>query len=158
FLAQALPALIDLRRRITEDYGRTGGEIMEQQARASAGAISPVLDSGNTRRLSTFRPFQLLVRWEWPLRLVDPLLGDFDPFLPAYRVDPYPAYRKLQAKHRVYVARLLGGTCVASRYDDVVAVLGDVRFSVDRQQAQVFQRLQPFQGLSAEFTDAIQNA
>jgi cytochrome P450 len=104
------------------------------------------------------RLLQLLIRWEWPMRLLSPLLGDFNPFLRSYRIDPYPAYRKLQARHRVYVDRLLGGNCVVSRYDDVVAVLGDVRFSVDRQQAQVFQRLQPFQGLSAEFTGAIQNA
>ena len=45
---------------------------------------------------------QTLIRWEWPMRLLNPLLGDFNPFLPEYRVDPYPIYRKLQAKHRVY--------------------------------------------------------
>ena len=89
------------------------------------------------------------------MRLLSPVLGDFNPFLPEFRADPYPFYRKLQAKHRVYVGRLLGGTCLLPRYDDVVAVLGDPRFSVDRPRADVFQRLQPFRGLSPEFTRAI---
>ena len=102
------------------------------------------------------RLIQTLVRWEWPMRLLNPVMGDFNPFLPEYRVDPYPFYRKLQSKHRVYFARLLGGaTCVLPRYDDIVAVLGDARFSVDRPQADVFKRLQPFRGLSPQFSEAI---
>jgi cytochrome P450 len=102
------------------------------------------------------RLIQTLVRWEWPMRLLNPVMGDFNPFLPEYRADPYPFYRKLQSKHRVYVARLLGGaTCVLPRYDDIVAVLGDTRFSVDRPQADVFKRLQPFRGLSPQFSEAI---
>jgi pimeloyl-[acyl-carrier protein] synthase len=109
-------------------------------------------------RLPVLRVFQTLVRWEWPLRLLNPLLGDFNPFLPEFRIDPYPFYRTLQAKHRVYVSRLLGSTCLLSRYDDTVAVLGDARFSVDRPQAEAFQRLQPFRGLSPEFTQAIHSA
>jgi hypothetical protein len=81
------------------------------------------------------RLIQTLVRWEWPMRLLNPVMGDFNPFLPEYRADPYPFYRKLQSKHRVYVARLLGGaTCVLPRYDDIVAVLGDTRFSVDARR------------------------
>ena len=106
-------------------------------------------------RLSTLRVFQTLIRWEWPLRLLNPLLGDFNPFLPEYRVDPYPFYRVLQAKHRVFVGRLLG-THVLSHYDDIVAVLGDARFSVNRQEADIVRRLQPFRGLSPEFTGAIE--
>ena len=129
---------------------------MEQQDRASAGSTIPASESTAAGRLSTLRLFQLMVRWEWPLRLLNPLLGDFNPFLPAYRVDPYPTYRRLQAKHRVYASRMMGDTSVVAHYDDVVAVLGDTRFSVDRRQAKIFQRLQPFRGLSAEFTDAIQ--
>jgi cytochrome P450 len=102
---------------------------------------------------------QTLIRWEWPLRVLNPWLGDFNPFLREFRADPYPFYRSLQAKHRVYVSRLLGpSTCVLPRYDDIVTVLGDARFSVDRPQADVFKRLQPFRGLSPEFTGAIQSA
>jgi len=77
---------------------------MEQQGRASARSTATVSESA-TGRLSTLRLFQLLVRWEWPLRLLNPLLGDFNPFLRTFRIDPYPAYRKLQARHRVYVDR-----------------------------------------------------
>ena len=110
------------------------------------------------RRFSPLRIFQTLIRWEWPIRLLNPLLGDFNPFLPAFRLDPYPAYRTLQAKHRVYVSRLLGSTCLLPHYDDIVAVLGDARFSVDRERADVFQRLQPFRDLSPGFTQAIQSA
>ncbi len=92
------------------------------------------------------------------MRLLNPLLGDFNPFLPEFRVDPYPVYRALQAKYRVYpTGRLLGGTCLLPRYDDVVAVLSDARFSVDRRQADVFKRWQPFRGLSPEFAQAIQS-
>jgi hypothetical protein len=110
---------------------------------------------GNPRRLSVLRLFQTLVRWQWPMRLLNPLLGDFNPFLPEFRVDPYPFYRALQTKHRVYVSRVMGGAYLLSRYDDVVTVLGDARFSVDRPQADVFRRLQPFRGLSPDFTRAI---
>ena len=129
---------------------------MSDLARASAGSTRRGPQSRrNGRRLPVLRLFQTLVRWEWPMRLLSPVLGDFNPFLPEFRADPYPFYRKLQAKHRVYVGRLLGGTCLLPRYDDVVAVLGDPRFSVDRPRADVFQRLQPFRGLSPEFTRAI---
>ena len=110
------------------------------------------------RRVPVLRMFQTLVRWEWPLRLLNPLFGDFNPFLREFRVDPYPFYRALQTRHRVYFGRLFGSTCFLTRYDDIVGVLGDARFSVNRSQADVFQRLQPFQGLSPEFTQAIMTA
>jgi cytochrome P450 len=132
---------------------------MDELAAASAESIRRGREwRGNGGRLPVLRLFQTLVRWEWPMRLLNPVLGDFNPFLPEFRADPYPFYRKLQAKHRVYVGRLLGGTCLLPRYDDVVAVLGDPRFSVDRPQADIFQRLQPFGGLSPEFTRAIMSS
>jgi cytochrome P450 len=109
-------------------------------------------------RLSTLRIFQMLIRWEWPIRLAKPFFGSFNPFLPEFRVDPYPFYRSLQANHRVYVSRLLGNVSILSRYDDVVAILGDPRFSVDRAQAKIFQRMQPFRGLSPDFVTAIHSA
>ncbi len=130
---------------------------MEHLAGASAGPMQHKRDERGTR-LPVLRLFQTLVRWQWPLRLLNPLLGDFNPFLPAFRADPYPFYRTLRAKHRVYVSRALGGVCLLPRYDDVVAVLGDARFSVDRPQADVFRRLQPFRGLSPELTQGILSA
>ena len=104
------------------------------------------------------RVIQTLIGWEWPMRLLNPLLRDYNPFLPEFRADPYPSYRRLQAKHRVYTNRLLAGTCLLPRYDDIVAVLGDARFSVDRPSADIFQRLNPFRGLSPQFVDAINSA
>ena len=109
-------------------------------------------------RLPVLRLFQTMVRWEWPLRLLNPVIGEFNPFLPEFRIDPYPFYRALQTKHRVYANRFFGSTCMLSRYDDIVSVLGDARFSVDRPQADAFQRLQPFRGLSSELIQAINSA
>ena len=128
---------------------------MEQLVEAG---VEPIRRGGDSApRFSLLRVFQTLIRWEWPLRLASPLLGDFNPFLPEFRIDPYPTYRRLQAKHRVYANRLLG-SYVLPHYDDIVAVLADSRFSVDRPQADIFQRLQPFRGLSPAFVDAIQSA
>jgi len=129
---------------------------MEHRGISTAAVGQTPRGSAATSRLPMLRLYQTLVRWEWPFRLLKPLLGDFNPFLPEFRTDPYPFYRALRDKHRVYVSRLLGGAWLLSRYDDVAAVLGDARFSVDRPQAEVFQRLQPFRGLSPEFTQAIQ--
>lgn len=122
---------------------------MSYSADASMQAARPA------RGLPVMRVFQTLVRWEWPMRLLNPLFGDFNPFLPEFRRDPYPTYRALRAKHRVFHSRILAGSCLLPRYDDIVAVLGDARFSVDRPQADVFRRLQPFRGLSPQFTEAI---
>ena len=117
---------------------------MEQLVEAGA---EPIRRGGDSApRFSLLRVFQTLIRWEWPFRLASPLLGDFNPFLPEFRIDPYPIYRALQAKHRVYANRLLASYFLP-RYDDIVAVLADPRFSVDRPQADIFQRLQPFRGL-----------
>ena len=131
---------------------------MDDLAGASAQSIRRAGERrGSGGKLPVLRLVQTLVRWEWPMRLLSPLLGDFNPFLPEYRADPYPYYRRLQARHRVYVTRLFGGMLL-SRYDDVVAVLGDPRFSVDRPQADIFRRLQPFRGLSPQFTQAIMSS
>jgi cytochrome P450 len=101
------------------------------------------------------RVYQTLIRWEWPLHVLNPLLGPFNPFVKEYRVDPYPTYRRLQASHPVFFSRMLGGGCVLSRYADVAAVIGDARFSVDRPRAAGFQRLNPFKGLSPPFVEMI---
>jgi pimeloyl-[acyl-carrier protein] synthase len=101
------------------------------------------------------RLLQTVIGWEWPMRLINPLVGGFNPFLPEFRADPYPVYRRVQAKHRVFKSRLFPGTCLLTRYDDIAAVLADPRFSVRRQQADIFRRLQPFRGLSPQLVAAI---
>lgn len=121
--------------------------------------MANLVESPSMPRFSALSLFQTMVRWEWPMRLLNPLLGDFNPFLPEYRVDPYPVYRKLQAKHRAYpTTKLLSGTLLLLHYDDMVAVLNDPRFSVDRREADVFKRLQPLRGLSPRFIEGIQSA
>jgi pimeloyl-[acyl-carrier protein] synthase len=101
------------------------------------------------------RIFQTLVRWEWPLRALRPVIGPFNPFARDFQRDPYAVYRRLQRERPVYRSPLLAGGYVLSRYDDIVAALGDPRMSVDRTQARIFRRLQPFRDLSPEFVAGI---
>jgi pimeloyl-[acyl-carrier protein] synthase len=100
------------------------------------------------------RLLQWLIRLEWPVRLLSPLLGKFNPFLPEFRADPYPFYRSLRASAPVYFSPVLRGW-ILTRYADVAAVLHDPRFSVNRQQAKLFQRLRIFESLPPDFTTAI---
>jgi hypothetical protein len=103
------------------------------------------------------RIVQSLIRMEWPVRVLNPLIGKFNPFLPEFRRDPYPFYRKLQTEHPVYFSPALRGW-ILSRYSDIVEVLQDSRFSVDRRQSNLFRRLQPFASLRPDFTEAITRA
>lgn len=103
------------------------------------------------------RIVQSLIRMEWPVRVLNPLIGKFNPFLPEFRRDPYPFYRKLQTQHPVYFSPALRGW-ILSRYSDIVEVLQDSRFSVDRRQSNLFRRLQPFASLRPDFTEAITRA
>jgi cytochrome P450 len=50
----------------------------------------------------------------------------FNPFLPEFHADPYPAYHRLRERAPVY--RMPLGFYVVTRYDDVVTVLRDPRF------------------------------
>jgi pimeloyl-[acyl-carrier protein] synthase len=58
------------------------------------------------------------------VRRIAPLA--FDPFDPAFRVDPYPTYRRLRETEPVHWS--VGGFWVLTRYADVVSVLHDPRF------------------------------
>lgn len=100
------------------------------------------------------RAIQTLIRMEWPVRLVAPLIGRFNPFLPEFRRDPYPAYRRLREADPIYFSPSLRGW-ILTRHGDVSAVLGDPRFTVDRRQSNAFRRFNPFGSLHPEFADAI---
>ena len=100
------------------------------------------------------RLLQRLIQLEWPVRLLSPLLGKFNPFAPEFRSDPYPQYRALRSSHPVYFSPLLRGWFL-TRYRDVVRVLQDPRFSVDRRQSTVFRRLNAFGSLRPDFALAI---
>ncbi len=100
------------------------------------------------------RLIQKLIRMEWPVRLASPFLGKFNPFLPEFRRDPYPAYARLRRENPVYYSRPLAGW-VLTRHRDIVAVLSDPRFSVDRRQSDVFRKYNPFDALPPDFAETI---
>ena len=100
------------------------------------------------------RFLQRLIRLEWPLRLLAPLLGKFNPFLPEFRRDPYPFYRALRSSNPVYFSPFLRGW-ILTRYADVAAILQDARFSTNRQQANIFARLRLFDKMNPDFALAI---
>lgn len=104
----------------------------------------------------SLRLIQTAIRMEWPVRLMKPLLGKFVPFLPEFRAAPYDHYERLRARSPVYYSRSLQGW-VLSRYRDIVGVLGDPRFSVNRQQANVFRRFDLFGALEPGFSAAVVN-
>lgn len=58
----------------------------------------------------------------------------YNPFIPDVHANPYPMYARLRAEDPVHWSALMEAW-VLTRYDDVVAVLTDSRFSADRRQA-----------------------
>lgn len=101
------------------------------------------------------RLIRILIRIDWLMRLSSPLVGRFNPFSPSWRRDPYPYYRRLRETAPYYRSPLLGVT-VLTRYDDVLSVLRDPRFSVRRSESRVFKRMNPFGELSPEFQSMIE--
>jgi pimeloyl-[acyl-carrier protein] synthase len=106
---------------------------------------------------SVLRVLQTAIRAEWPVRLAGPLVGKFNPFLSEFRADPYPHYAALRRNNPVYFSPSLRGW-ILSRYRDIAAVLQDQRFSADRRQATMFQRLNLLGALDPEFATAVTSA
>jgi len=77
------------------------------------------------------RFLQWLVAHPVLARVLGALSGSFNPWDPAVRRDPYPAYARLRAAPGLPNHRLLGGY-VAARYATVSAMLRDPAFSTDR--------------------------
>lgn len=102
-----------------------------------------------------FRVLRLMVRLGWPFRIISPVFGRFNPFLPSFRVDPYPQYRAMRArapieKHRVLRALIL------SRHADITRVLKDPSFSVDRtSRIEAPAMVNPFAKISASFKTTV---
>ncbi len=89
------------------------------------------------------RFLQRVIRLGWPMRLLGFLFGRYNPWHPRHRQDPYPDYRRLREEAPIYRSPLLR-IWIVSRYDDVVAVLRDRRFSADRRElplAKLLERL-----------------
>jgi cytochrome P450 len=99
------------------------------------------------------RLLQLLIGLEWPVRLLDPLFGRLNPFLPEYRRDPYPTYHALRSRAPVYRSRVFQ-SWILTRYDDIAAVLRDPSFSVNRTQLPLVRMMRRFRRES-EFSRSI---
>ena len=61
--------------------------------------------------------------------------AQYNPFAPGVHANPYPMYERLRLESPVHWSEMMEAW-VLSRYDDVVFVLTDPRFSADRRSAQ----------------------
>ena len=53
--------------------------------------------------MDALEALQGVIRREWPMRLLSPVIGKYNPFHPAFRQNPYPTYARLRE-----TARFLG--------------------------------------------------
>ncbi|GIW40318.1 MAG: cytochrome P450 [Candidatus Binatia bacterium] len=90
----------------------------------------------------------------WMMRLAQPVFGLFHPFHPEFRRDPYPFYRRLREEAPVYFSPVFRGW-ILSRHADVERVLRDPRFSVERERADFFRKLDLLGGVRPEFAEAL---
>ncbi len=102
-----------------------------------------------------FRFLRFLIRLGWPMRLLGPFFGRWNPFHPDRVRDPYPGYRALQERAPVYRNPWLR-VWILSRYADVAAVLKDPSFSVRRLESAAVRRLGAFQKLRPDFREMIE--
>src|SRR3954447_16323995 len=68
----------------------------------------------------------------------DPTLV-FNPFDPAFRVDPYPTYERLREEDPVHQSPL--GMVVLSRWEDCWSILRDPRTGTDQRKSDLYQAL-----------------
>ncbi len=97
---------------------------------------------------------QGLIRREWPVRLLSPLIGKYNPFHPEFRRDPYAVYRRLRETAPVYKSPVLQ-SLVLSRYGDVASLLQDERFGADRTKSRIAQRMGMFEALAPALREAV---
>jgi cytochrome P450 len=104
--------------------------------------------------MDVLRMLRWMVRAEWPVRILSPALGHYNPFHPKFRRDPYRVYRKLQGETPVYYSRALRGW-ILSRHADITRALADPRLICDRRQARMAQELAIFDALRPDFAQAV---
>lgn len=97
---------------------------------------------------------QRLLAADWVVRLADPLFGGFNPFHPEFRSDPYPTYHRLRREAPVFFSPVLR-SWILTRHRDVLRVLGDDRFSVERERSELFRKMDLLGGLHPEFAEAV---
>lgn len=101
------------------------------------------------RTLRKLRFLQRMVELEWPMRLANPLMGGFNPFVASYRQNPYPHYRRLRERAPVRFHPLLK-VWLASGHAECVDVLRSPNFSVNRTNTPLFHALDPERTLGPE--------
>lgn len=104
--------------------------------------------------MDVLRALRWMVQAEWPVRLLAPAIGRYNPFHPDFRKDPYRVYRRLQDRAPVYYSRALRGF-ILSRHADVTRVLADPRMICDRRQAKVAQDFAIFDSMRPDFAQAV---
>jgi cytochrome P450 len=104
--------------------------------------------------MDVLRALRWMVKAEWPVRLLSPAIGRYNPFHPDFRKDPYRVYRRLQSEAPVYYSRALRGF-ILSRHADITRVLADPRMICDRRQAKVAQDLAIFDSMRPDFAQAV---
>jgi len=104
--------------------------------------------------MDVLRILRWMVRAEWPVRVLSPAIGRYNPFHPAFRRDPYPTYRRLQSAAPVYFSPALRA-CILSRHADVTRALSDPRLICDRRQARMAQEFAIFEAMRPDFADAV---
>ena len=104
--------------------------------------------------MDTLRILRWMVRSEWPVRILSPAIGRYNPFHPRFRRDPYRAYRRLQSESPVYFSPVLRGW-ILSRHADIVRALADPRLICDRRQARIAQDFAIFESMRPDFAQAV---
>jgi len=104
--------------------------------------------------MDVLRIVRWMVRAEWPVRVLSPVIGRYNPFHPSFRRDPYRVYRRLQQQAPVYFSPALRGWIV-SRHGDVVRLLSDPRLSCDRRQASMAKKLEIFESMRPDLAQAV---
>ena len=104
--------------------------------------------------MDVLRALRWMVRAEWPVRLLSPAIGRYNPFHPDFRKNPYGVYRRLQSEAPVYYSRALR-SFIVSRHDEVTRVLADPRMICDRRQAKVAQDFAIFDSMRPDFAQAV---
>ena len=82
------------------------------------------------------RLLQWIVKQEWLLRLFGFLFGPFNPFTAEFRHDPHQTFRQMREAHPFYYSRVFQAY-VATRYEDVQAVLRSPSFTTDRRDTDI---------------------
>jgi cytochrome P450 len=104
--------------------------------------------------MDLLRVLRWMVRAEWPVVILSPAIGRYNPFHPRFRRDPYRTYRRLQSEAPVYYSPALRGW-ILSRHADVARTLADPRMICDRRQARLAQEFAIFEAMRPDFAQAV---